>query len=233
MMTLTFSYPSAVLGRPVPVRAALPLTGPEESLPALYLLHGVNGGEHSIFDFTRAAFWARKYRIAVFCPAGENSFYLPRENGDYLRLIGEELPDVTRRMFPLSKKREDTALGGISMGGYGALNAAYRYPGTFGAAVALSAALEPWRIPALKAYLPAGDEPLDTLSLARQCARPAPKVWLTCGLEDELLQVNRDFARNAAALGLPVCLEERPGGHTWDFWNEALERAMLLLTQSM
>lgn len=228
MMTLTFSYPSKVLARPVPVRAALPLTG--GPLPALYLLHGLNGSENSIFDFTRVAFWARKYRVAVFCPAGENSFYLPRGREDFLRLTGEELPDVTRRMFPLSRRREETFLGGISMGGYGALNAGYIYSHTFGRVAALSAALEPWRVPALRAYLPEDREPLDTLTLARGCAGPVPEVWMTCGAEDSLLPSNRDFAKSATALGLPVRLEERPGGHDWDFWNGALERAFVWLS---
>lgn len=54
-------------------------------------------------------------------PFGENKFYVdhPQSNAYFSKFIGEELVSFTRRSFPLSTKREDTFIGGLSMGGYG------------------------------------------------------------------------------------------------------------------
>ena len=43
-------------------------------------------------------------------PSGDNSFYVdrPDANNNYGEFIGKELVEITRRMFPLSDKREDT-----------------------------------------------------------------------------------------------------------------------------
>lgn len=56
-------------------------------------------------------------------PSGDNAFYIdqPKMNNNYGEFIGRELVELTRKMFPLSDKREDTYIGGLSMGGYGAL----------------------------------------------------------------------------------------------------------------
>ena len=55
-------------------------------------------------------------------PSGENKFYVDNEKSHeyYSKFIGEELVDVTRRLFPLSKQKQDTFIAGLSMGGYGA-----------------------------------------------------------------------------------------------------------------
>ena len=240
MVTLTLSYPSQALGRPVNVRAVVPADGsdtPGTPWPALYLLHGLGGAEDCVFDFTRLAFWARQHGLAVFCPAGENSFYVTRHDTgeDYFRMIGEELPRMMRQLFPLSCRREDSFIGGISMGGFGALNAGYAYPQTFGKVMALSSALRPWTRASLMtdkradALFGPDKTRWDTLALARACVGPVPQVWMACGAQDELLEENRDFAASAAALGLPVRLVVRPGGHTWDYWNEALEEGLRFL----
>ena len=245
MATLDITFHSDVLARTVPLKAFIPLEGPtghSAPLPALYLLHGLNGSQGDWLQYTRVALWARELGIALFCPAGENSFYVDQAGSgmEYLRYIGEELIDFTRRMFPISDERDDTFIGGLSMGGYGALNAGYRYPRTFGKVVALSAALVPWeRMDSVNAaspvVRPAYAEALfgkdwkawDTLELARMCGEDAPTIYMACGTEDPLLGVNKDFVEALHGDGLP--LEQfvmTPGGHTWEFWDREIEVAM-------
>lgn len=62
-------------------------------------------------------------------PACENKFYVDNERSHeyYSRFIGEELVDMTRRLFPLSHQREDTFIAGLSMGGYGAIVNGLKY----------------------------------------------------------------------------------------------------------
>lgn len=75
----------------------------------------------------------RGKNLAVVMPAGENAFYIdqPEMGTMHGKFIGEELVDITRRMFPLSRKREDTYIGGLSMGGFGALRNGLKYHDTF------------------------------------------------------------------------------------------------------
>ena len=113
MALMTISFYSHCLGRTVPMRALVPIDAsdiamdsPVKPLPALYLLHGLHGSENDWLTYTRVALWARQKGVAIFCPAGENSFYVNQDaqGKSYLRFLGEELPAFTRRMFPLSHK---------------------------------------------------------------------------------------------------------------------------------
>ena len=75
-------------------------------------------------------------------------FYMdhPNANENYSEFIGKELVKITRRMFPLSHKKEDTFIAGLSMGGYGAIRNGLKYHDTFGYIAGLSSAmiLEKW-----------------------------------------------------------------------------------------
>lgn len=61
----------------------------------------------------------------------------------YSTYVGKELVEVTRKLFPLSHRREDTYIAGISMGGYGALYNGMRYRHTFSKVAAISPASDP------------------------------------------------------------------------------------------
>ncbi len=151
MAILHCNFFSKALMRPVPITVVLPTdkrVGPQGTPPAgpfktLYLLHGIFGDETDWVCGTRAQAWATERNLALVMPAGENSFYVdhPNASRNYGQFIGEELVEFTRRTFPLSSKREDTFIGGLSMGGFGAIVNGLKHPETFGAVCALSSAL--------------------------------------------------------------------------------------------
>ena len=241
MASITLSFHSEALERTVPLRALVPLEdAPRVPMPAMYLLHGLYGSEQDWFQYTRVMLWARAKGLAVFCPAGENGFYVNQaDTGEaYMRYVGEELPAFTRRLFPLSSRREDTFIAGLSMGGYGALNAGLTYPETFGKVGALSAALRPWKRmdkpqggcvqrPAYARALFGQDtEPWDTLTLARQCGARAPELWLSCGAQDDLLEENIALVDGLRQAGIPAHFDQPPGAHNWDFWDREIQRVI-------
>ena len=241
MASITLSFHSETLERTVPLRALVPLEdAPRVPMPAMYLLHGLYGSEQDWFQYTRVMLWARAKGLAVFCPAGENGFYVNQaDTGEaYMRYVGEELPAFTRRLFPLSSRREDTFIAGLSMGGYGALNAGLTYPETFGKVAALSAALRPWKRmdkpqggcvqrPAYARALFGQDtEPWDTLTLARQCGARAPELWLSCGAQDDLLEENIALVNGLRQAGIPAYFDQPPGAHNWDFWDREIQRVI-------
>ena len=241
MASITLSFHSEALERTVPLRALVPLEdAPRVPMPAMYLLHGLYGSEQDWFQYTRVMLWARAKGLAVFCPAGENGFYVNQaDTGEaYMRYVGEELPAFTRRLFPLSSRREDTFIAGLSMGGYGALNAGLTYPETFGKVAALSAALRPWKRmdkpqgvcvqrPAYARALFGQDtEPWDTLTLSRQCGARAPELWLSCGAQDDLLEENIALVDGLRQAGIPAYFDQPPGAHNWDFWDREIQRVI-------
>ena len=241
MASITLSFHSEALERTVPLRALVPLEdAPRVPMPAMYLLHGLYGSEQDWFQYTRVMLWARAKGLAVFCPAGESGFYVNQaDTGEaYMRYVGEELPAFTRRLFPLSSRREDTFIAGLSMGGYGALNAGLTYPETFGKVAALSAALRPWKRmdkpqggcvqrPAYARALFGQDtEPWDTLTLARQCGARAPELWLSCGAQDDLLEENIALVDGLRQAGIPAYFDQPPGAHNWDFWDREIQRVI-------
>lgn len=91
----------------------------EKPYRTLYLLHGLYGSDDIFLANTSIQKFAEDHGIAIVIPCGENSFYLDdvashRMFGEY---VGHELLDITRNIFPLSEKREDTFIAGFSMGG--------------------------------------------------------------------------------------------------------------------
>ena len=144
MAILQVNFLSRALFRTVPAYVVLPTDRipAEEDKPfkTLCLLHGLLGNYTDWVHNTQIQRLAEDRRLAVVMPSGDNSFYVDNpvsKNGEF---IGRELVELTRRMFPLSHKREDTFIAGLSMGGFGALRNGLCYPETFGYIAGLSSA---------------------------------------------------------------------------------------------
>lgn len=215
----------------------------------LFLLHGISGNHADWISETRIRNWAESHGIAVVMPSGYNAFYLdqPEVHNYYGRFVGQELVEVARRMFPLSCRREDTFIGGISMGAYGALRNGLKYCETFGSIVALSSAMI---INSFDQVISSDglfflsrdflehtfgdlshvrDSDKDPARLAADlvyCDRPRPRIFMTCGNQDPLAEANRMLAGRMRDTGLDVTYHEMNGGHDWDFWNAALPEAL-------
>ena len=152
MAFIRAEFMSESLKRIVPVTAVIPSdttnfsgTGTNPAKPpykTLYLLHGIYGSDMDMIANTNVMRLARERQLAVVMPAGENHFYVDDRNGmKYGEFIGKELVEATRRMFPLSDKREDTFIAGMSMGGYGALMNGIKYYETFSHIASMSTAV--------------------------------------------------------------------------------------------
>ena len=223
-----------------------PRKGPFKTL---FLLHGISGNHADWISETRIRNWAESHGIAVVMPSGYNAFYLdqPEVHNYYGRFVGQELVEVARRMFPLSTRREDTFIGGISMGAYGALRNGLKYCETFGSIVSLSSAMiindfdqiissdglfflsRDFLEHTFGDLSHVRDSDKDPARLAADlvyCDRPRPRIFMTCGNQDPLAEANRMLAGRMRDTGLDVTYHEMTGGHDWEFWNAALPEAL-------
>jgi S-formylglutathione hydrolase FrmB len=253
MALLQISFFSKSLKRETTINALLPLDGPRPDdappIKAVYLLHGYTSSYTEWLTHSRIRELSNRYQIAVFMPSGENHFYLDDVEREalYGEFVGKELVEFTRRMFPISHRREDTLIGGLSMGGYGALRNGLYYGDTFGGIIALSSALLPYHVGDIKpgthngiagySYYRAVFGELDNVlgsdkdpeELIRQLKAkdaPVPDIYMACGTEDFLLDVNRRLGQFLKDEAVHHTYRESPGNHSWDFWNEKIADAL-------
>jgi len=142
-------------------------------------------------------------------------------------------------MFPLSHKREDTFIGGLSMGGFGALRNGLNFPKTFGAVICLSGAVDILSAPKVGEDLVLGEAMFGPLEEAVRSdknprvlieklkkAKVRPSIYLCCGTEDRLLPQSRAFRTLLEDAGFDLTYVEGPGNHNWDFWDTYIKKAL-------
>ncbi|GIV74283.1 MULTISPECIES: alpha/beta hydrolase [Caldilinea] len=226
-----------------------PVAGAQRNgkIPVLWLLHGLSD-DHTIWQRrTSIERYVEPLNLAVVMPAVDRSFYTDMAQGNrYWTYISEELPTLARSFFPLSERREDNFVAGLSMGGYGAFKLALTFPERYAAAASLSGALRNFaedvgsEDPNWKAELTRifGDlsrfpgSANDVYYLAEQVAKrgePIPRLYQCCGTEDFLYADNLRFKAHAEAFGLPLTYEEGPGEHVWGYWDAMIQRVLAWL----
>lgn len=110
--------------------------------PVLYYLHGLNNDARRFFreglpEATTQLITEKKIApLIIVCPAGDASFYVNKKDGSapYEDYVSKEVPEFIQGQFPVRSDRDGRAIGGISMGGYGALKIGMGQPKLFGAA---------------------------------------------------------------------------------------------------
>lgn len=218
---------------------------PLEEFKLLYLLHGLSDDGSAWSRYTNVEILARDYDLMVVMPSAGRSLYTDMDNGQkYFSYLTEELPNFLTSVFHMNTARENTFIAGLSMGGFGTLKAAFMRPdlyfaaGSFSGLTSLSAVFSPeekLRDPQLMhefelifggfEHVP-GSADDSAVWLQRYAANPAafPRFYAACGLQDDLLPLNRYFAQAAQAVGLPLTYIEEDGKHNWYFWNKFLPR---------
>ena len=88
----------------------------------------------------------------------------------------KELIEFTRTVFPISRERRDTTIGGLSMGGYGAIRNGLKHSDVFGNIIAFSSALLTDRLAAGMEQERVGAEegPATPNRRAIPCPQPSP-----------------------------------------------------------
>lgn len=209
------------------------------NIPVLYLYHGTYGDDADWMRFSRIESYAQNYNIAVVMPNAANSCFrnMPRGGPQYYEFFTEELPEMINWMFPVSRKKEDTFVAGLSMGAFGAFYVGMSKPDLFSHVACLSGgysgfvnrmANSVWDLAFSEGEsLENTDE--DCYFLSEKLLKDNvnhPKLYMCCGTEDFIYTENQRFRMHLNHIGFDHTYHEQPGIHNWDFWDDEIKRIL-------
>ena len=245
-MFLEMNFPSKELKRRVSVNVLLPDCEPTGAgHKVLWLLHGLSDDHTAWMRRTAIERYAKEHRLAVVMPGVERSWYTNTAyHANYFNFVAYELPSLCRRTFKdFSEKREDNIVAGLSMGGYGALKLALTCPTQYGACISLSGSLDitrkgrpvdldEWR--SIFGYelasaldLEGSEHDLFALAAKNKAeGKEFPRLYMWCGTEDGLINVNRLFDQTLTKLGVAHRFETSEGDHSWKWWDLHIQNAL-------
>ena len=230
---------------------------PGMKFQTLYLLHGGSGDDSDYLHFSSIVRYADDNRIAVVMPSGYNHFYTDDPDGPrYWKYVSEELPQVCQTFFPLSDKREDNFVAGLSMGGYGAMKMGIVNCEKYAAVLCMSGVsanpdkIKEWFSPRpsrpalndsdsmprinlesifgdLDHYKGSSHDIYQHAALNVEKGKMLPKFFMTVGDQDFAREHVEDAYQYLTSLGYDTFFQLVPGyGHEWPFWDLTLKKAL-------
>jgi S-formylglutathione hydrolase FrmB len=257
----TLAIPSAAMKKTYRAAVVLPASyakNKKARYPVLYLLHGAFGHFSDWLNKTPDKQLlhrlADQYNLIIVNPEGETfSFYLDSPvspDSQFETYLTKEVIPAIDQAYRTVPGRQGRVITGLSMGGYGALSLSARHPDLYGAAGSMSGALE----------LSSANRQLSPADVARRAQLWAPilgseadnperfatnslinmvdrirrnglPLIIDCGVDDGLVEINREMHRRLLYNHTPHDYTERPGAHTWEYWQSALPYQVLFFQQ--
>ncbi len=203
-----------------------------------YLLHGLSDDHTTWMRRSLLERYTLGMPLVVVMPDGGRGWFTNAVDGDaYEDDLLKDVMRLVERNFPVKKERAGRAIGGLSMGGYGAVKIALKHPELFASADAHSGVLGLVRHPLESKRLtreftrifgksPKGG-PEDPFTLAEEVDRDRlPALRIDCGQEDPFILQNRAFHAHLEELKIPHEYHEYPGTHDWQYWDHHLREAL-------
>lgn len=200
----------------------------------LWLMHG--GGD----DYTA---WPLDAMVQRACGSEQLIVVMPTirdlpgvaRNADYLSYVTEELPELIGFLFPISRRREDNFIAGLSYGGYFAYRCALTHPqnyacvGSFSSPLDVKEDVRRHHVGQTAFSSPDSIDGTDRDVLGMATKRKEqgvdlPRMFQTCGTEDFTWDFNVVARDHFRALGLDHTWIQRPGVHNFEFWDGALRQ---------
>jgi putative tributyrin esterase len=223
---------SNALGKWTSYNVILPDEG-DGPFPVVFQLHGLSDDHNAWLQRSNIVRHAAQYPFIIAFPDGGTHFYTNWKSSGRLGKVNYEdliVTDITahlKRTFNVTDG--PWAIGGLSMGGYGAMKLGLKYAERFASIWSHSSAFD-MRDRDFDYSLIQDPDDIHLVPHAERVSRMErpPVISFDCGTEDELLDENRWFHTELDRLGLEHNYKEHPGAHTWDYWDmhvrEALEQ---------
>jgi enterochelin esterase-like enzyme len=214
--------------------------------PVLYLLHGNNGDAmdwvtQGQLQATADALIAHHEipPVVIVMPQGGTDWYVDRKEKMETAFFQDLLPEIEAH-FAVADGRDGRAIGGVSMGGFGALRYTLEHPDMFCGALLLSPAVYAGDPPVTSAarYVGVfGEHQFDPL-IWRTLNYPAlwkpyfahpwrVPIFIAAGDDDLVIQAESSllYTRLREAAN-PAALRIVDGGHVWPVWRDLLPAAL-------
>lgn len=252
----TLAIPSAKMHKTYNAAVVLPdsYAKGETRYPVLYLLHGAYGHFRdwlkSTPDKMTVKNLADQYNIIIVMPEGENfSFYIDSPSNDesqFETYIAEEVVAKIDKTYRTVSNKKGRAITGLSMGGHGALYISARNPKQYCAAGSMSGAVDMGRMLTFdspekisKTMEPVfgskatSQEVYDShavLNMIDKIKENKLPLIIDCGVDDFLIESNRELHRRLVYAKVPHDYTERAGAHTWEYWQNTLPYHVLFFS---
>lgn len=216
--------------------------------PVVYLLHGAMGHFNTWLNkIPNKSFLtnlADQYNTLIVMPEGEiYSWYIDSpfdKKSQFETHVSKEVVEKIDALYRTVKGNTGRAITGYSMGGHGALYLSARHPDLYACAGSISGGVDmnytKFKITGdfsgtkreferiLGTSNPDSEifknnSIVNMLELLKKNALP---ISIDCGVDDYLIDVNRALHEKMVAQKIPHDYTERSGGHTWDYWENAL-----------
>lgn len=227
---------------------------PTERYPVFYILHGSPGGPINfihvidmgfIEDVLVAEHLMRP--MILVGPTGSPSFFAdtewvnsPRPGNDWETYVARDVVHTIDHLYRAIPSGADRAIGGLSEGGYGALNIGLHHPGEFrvleswsGYMRADPTILAAWGVHPSSALLAHNSPAIEVRRVADKLLKDHTFIWFYCGATDALIAANRSFASELSALRIPFEFQAPSGGHTWVLWRAMARGALLAASEHL
>jgi S-formylglutathione hydrolase FrmB len=256
----TLDIQSRAMGRTLKAAVVIPKSyqKTDKPFPVLYLLHGGTGGFRDwltkVPDPSLLHRMADHYNLIIVTPDGDpTSYYFDSpliKTSQFETFISKEVVEKVDKNYRTVADKKGRVIAGLSMGGHGAMYISSRHPELYAAAGSMSGVMNintaSWKVPADFAKSRAenfakllgppqpGENPypgFTMVTLADRLKANGLALIFDIGVDDFLINGNRDLHQQLLANGTPHDYIERPGGHTWDYWENALPYQLLFFSK--
>jgi putative tributyrin esterase len=256
----SLEIPSAVMNKTYKAAVVLPSTyqNNKKVYPVLYLLHGGGGHFRDWLNLTPDKMLVKnladQYNIIIVMPEGETfGWYLDSPfdaTSKFETYITKEVIQKIDNTYRTVRSNKGRVITGLSMGGHGAMYLSTRHPDLFGAAGTMSGAMDmnytkfslnedfkKTLIERFEKLLGTSDVSNEVyvknsvINMAETIKKNGMPVIIDCGVDDFLIDVNRELHRRLVYNNTPHDYAERPGAHTWEYWQNSLPYHLLFFSK--
>lgn len=213
--------------------------------PVLYLLHGFPGRPLAFITTVQMGVLEdsltarhRAQPLILVMPFGSTGTFTDKEwvNGatagnGWGTFVTRDLVRYVDSHYRTVATRAGRGIGGLSEGGYGAINLALQHPREYSLVESWSGYVKPDPLRSIfgpNLQLLASNDPAERLArVAHDLRRLGTYFWLYSGTEDHFRAQNRQFARQLTRFHIRNRFFESFGGHNWALWRKNAPTAYL------
>lgn len=236
----------------------------DRNYPVFYLLHGFTDDENAWVDngFVEKAVEQGVNKgdineMIIVMPDGGLKWYINQPNGkfNYENMFINELIPYIESTYRINASRKNRFIGGLSMGGYGALAYTMRHLDLFSACVAFSSAIKTdddvinmsqenfdYLYQSVYGENVKGANriskhwntynPLFIVNELSDLQLKSVKWYLSCGDKDDLLEGNIELNKIFRNRKIPHEFRVKSGLHNWEYWRSDIKEGLKFINQT-